>query len=126
MANFTGKWSGEMREGERLVGNNTPLEELHSGDLMIIRHSAYGCGDCQMLFVAYIDGYGGDVPVCWTCYVKPELEAQVIDYDRPFDDPTNYKVKFNTWADVRNFGDSVYGSDARNFFPQLDKLLYHG
>ena len=107
-------WSGNMREGERLVDRWTELKDLHPGNLMIQRHSAYGCGSCQMLFVAWIDGYSGDEPICWKCYVKPELEV----------DPLSYCVEFNTWSDVRDYGDTVYESDARELFPQLDDLPY--
>ena len=122
MYNRTNEWSGKMREGERLVSRYSP--KFYGGDILIHRQSAYGCGSCQMLFVAFVDGYGGNEPVCWTCYVKPELECVPFMFDDTGEGPDSYRVKFNTWQDVRDHGDSVYEDDACAIFPELKDFRY--
>ena len=114
----------EVHSTERVVSFITPVEDLQGGDLIGLRMSAYGDGSNQLLFVAFIDGYGLKEPVCWKLYVGPELQACPIDYSGNFYDPINYRIKVNTFSTVRGYGVKVPEDQARRLFPQLEDLPY--
>lgn len=113
----------EVREGENVVGFWTPYNELKGGDLIGLRFGVYASGRNQVLVVACIDGYGGDIPLVWKAYSLPELECQPVSFE-DLTDPNSYRVVVNTFSDVRNTGDMVPEDDARALFPQLDELPY--
>lgn len=78
----------------------------------------------QRLFVIFIDGYGTKTPVCWKVYTKPEIEPIIIDSERDFYSPSNFRVRINTFSSVRDIGVKLSRQEAVELFPWLKELPY--
>ena len=122
MRNLKDMWP-RVRHGEKVVGYYEPLEGLEGGDLIGWRFGVLGSGRNQVLVVATIDGYGGKDPICWKAYSLPELECEPVRFDDLYD-ADSYRIKINTFSDVREFGDEVPEDEARRIFPYLADLRY--
>jgi len=114
----------EIRKNERLVSRLIDSKDLRGGDIMAMRKAAYGCGYCQMLFVAYVDGFGGSEPKTFKVYAMPEMLVIPIDWDGDLKSASNMQVQYKDFTDCRNNGDLVPEDEAKLLFPQLAYLPY--
>lgn len=114
----------EIRPHERLVSRLISQEDLRGGDIMAMRKAAYGCGYCQMLFVAYVDGFGGTEPKTFKVYAIPEFMVIPIDWDGDLKSARNMRVESKDFTDCRNNGNLVPEDEAKLLFPQLAYLPY--
>lgn len=113
----------DIRAGEQVISYFSTVKALKGGDLIPARFGVFASGRNQVLVVAVIDGYGKDDPVCWKAYSLPELECAPVAFE-DFEDPQSYRIKINTFSDVRNVGDEMPEEDARRIFPFLEELRY--